>query len=133
MSEVPLAAVVTQVFIPPVSEAPLAAVQQRERDTMHPHFMTAMLRVDAIPIHRARKYSTGEDHRVGRDDGEGCLIKQLQRQGFVVILADVLAGMVGPLIKTAKLVDPTVAGSDQLHEGCRAGAPPISLRRTVLT
>ena len=72
---------------------------------MHPHFMTAMLRVDAIPIHRARKYSTGEDHRVGRDDGEGCLIKQLQRQGFAVILADVLAGMVGPLIKTAKLVD----------------------------
>ena len=105
MSEVPLAAVVKQVFIPPVSEVPLAAVQQRERDTMHPHFMTAMLRVDAIPIHRARKYSTGEDHRVGRDDGEGCLIKQLQRQGFAVIVADVLAGMVGPLIKTAKLVD----------------------------
>ena len=103
MSEVPLAAVVTQVFIPPVSEAPLAAVQQRERDTMHPHFMTAMLRVDAIPIHRARKYSTGETP--ARDDGEGCLIKQLQRQGFAVILADVLAGMVGPLIKTAKLVD----------------------------
>ena len=46
---------------------PLAAVQQRERDTMHPHFITAMLlRVDAIPIHPARKYSPGEDHRVGR-------------------------------------------------------------------
>ena len=45
---------------------------------------------------------------MGRDDGEGCLIKQLQRQGFAVILADVLAEMVGPLIKTAKLVDPTV-------------------------
>jgi hypothetical protein len=36
------------------------------------------------------------------------LIKQLQRQGFAVIVADVLAGMVGPLIKTAKLVDPTM-------------------------
>ena len=71
--------------------------------------MTAMLRVDGIPIHPARTYPPGEDHRM-------CL------PGWSV-----------PLIETAKLVDPTVAGSDQRHQGCRAGAPPISLRRTVLT
>ena len=53
--------------------------------------------------------------------------------GLAVIVADVLAGMVGPLIETANLVDPTVAGSDQRHQGCRAGVPPISLRQTVLT
>jgi hypothetical protein len=44
------------------------------------------------------------------------LIKQFQRQGFAVIVADVLAGMVGQLIETANLVDPTVAGSDQRHQ-----------------
>jgi hypothetical protein len=33
-------------------------------------------------------------------------MKPLQRQGFAVIVADVLAGMVGRLIETAKLVDP---------------------------
>jgi hypothetical protein len=33
--------------------APIKAVRQRERDTMHPHPITAMLRVDAIRIHPA--------------------------------------------------------------------------------
>jgi len=32
---------------------PAAAVQEGERDTMHPHPLTAILRVDATPIHPA--------------------------------------------------------------------------------
>jgi hypothetical protein len=75
--EVPPAAV-QQVSLAAVQQVSLAAVQQRERDTMHPHFITAMLlmtsmllmtamllmramllRVDAIPIHPARKYAPG--------------------------------------------------------------------------
>ena len=40
-----------EVFLP--QGAPLKAVRQRERDTMHPHPITAMLRVDAIRIHPA--------------------------------------------------------------------------------
>jgi hypothetical protein len=42
-----------------------AGVQQGGRGTMHPHPITAMLlRVDAIPIHPARKYPPGETHGV---------------------------------------------------------------------
>jgi hypothetical protein len=46
-----------------------------------------------------------------------CLIKQLQQQGFAEIVADLLGGMIGLLIETAKLVDQTVAGSDERHQG----------------
>jgi hypothetical protein len=56
------------------------------------------------------------------------LIKQ--RKGFAVIVADVLAGMVGPLIETAKLVDPIVAGSDQRHQGCRAPHQSASVEQS---
>jgi hypothetical protein len=41
------------------------------------------------------------------------LIKQLQQQGFAEMVADLLGGMIGLLIETAKLVDRTVAGSDE--------------------
>src|SRR5262245_28150147 len=41
---------------PSESEAPLAAAHQWERRTMHPHPITPILRVDAIPIHPAKKY-----------------------------------------------------------------------------
>jgi hypothetical protein len=48
-----------------VRQVPAAAVQQGGRGTMHPHPITAMLlRVDAIPIHPARKYPPGETHGV---------------------------------------------------------------------
>ena len=54
-----------EVSLPPA--VPMeAAVQQRERDTMylHPITVTTLLRVDAIPIHPARKYPPGETHGV---------------------------------------------------------------------
>jgi hypothetical protein len=56
----------------------------------------------------------------------GCLIKQPQRQGFAAIVADLLSGMIGLLIENATLIDRTVAGSDQRHQDCRAGAEPAS-------
>jgi len=60
-----------------VQQLPLAAVEQRERNTLHPHPMTVTLHVDAIPIHpampyvgvipihAAKKYRPSEGHRVG--------------------------------------------------------------------
>ena len=60
-----------------------------------------------------------------------CLIKQLQQQGFAVIVADLPGGMIGLLIETAKLVDRTVPGSDERRIGVAMQA--LSLRRTVLT
>jgi hypothetical protein len=54
------------------------------------------------------------------------LIKQLQQQGFAEVVADLLGGMIGLLIETAKLVDRTVPGSDERHRGCHAGAEPAS-------
>jgi hypothetical protein len=119
VSEVPLAAVVKDVLktiVPPVSEVPLAAVQQREL-TMHPHFMTAMLRVDAIPIHPARTYPPGEDHRVGCDGGWDCLIKQLQRQGFAIMC---LPGWSG---RSLRLPTSSTRRSPAPNSGRGAGAP----------
>jgi hypothetical protein len=54
------------------------------------------------------------------------LIKQLQQQGFAEIVADLLGGMIGLRIETAKLVDRTVPGSDERQQGCHAGAEPAS-------
>jgi hypothetical protein len=45
----------TALAVFPQLSVPAAAVQRGARGTMHPHPITAMLlRVDAIPIHRAR-------------------------------------------------------------------------------
>jgi hypothetical protein len=64
----PQAAVTSQYTAPlavfPKLSLPLAVpqpVEHRERDTMHPHPITALLLVDAIPIHPAIKYPPGED------------------------------------------------------------------------
>jgi hypothetical protein len=54
----------SEVSLPPAVPIQVE-VQQGERDTMHPHPITAMLPVDAIPIHPAIKYPPGEDHGVG--------------------------------------------------------------------
>ena len=42
---------------------PVAAVQQGQRDTMHPPLITARLRVDAIPIHPVVKHASGDHYR----------------------------------------------------------------------
>jgi hypothetical protein len=49
-----------------VHQVPAAGVQQGGRGTMHPHPITAMLlRVDAIPIHRAKDVP-GEEREIVR-------------------------------------------------------------------
>jgi hypothetical protein len=58
------------------------------------------------------------------------LIKQLQQQGFAEIVADLLGGMIGLLIETAKLVD---GPSPAPTSGIRVAMQAPSLRRTVLT
>jgi hypothetical protein len=56
------------------------------------------------------------------------LIKQLQQQGFAEIVADLLGGMIGLIIETAKLSSTPAPTS-----GIRVAMQAPSLLRTVLT